>query len=62
MFLIIKHVLPTMQKQRSGVITNISSTISIAANSSVRGSSKDQTDGEGQTAYRVSKAGVNSLT
>ena len=62
MFLIIKHVLPIMQKQRSGVITNISSTISIAANTSVRESLKEQADGEGQTAYRVSKTGVNSLT
>ena len=51
-----------MQKQRSGVITNISSTISIAANTSVRESLKEQADGEGQTAYRVSKTGVNSLT
>ena len=62
MFLIIKHVLPIMQKQRSGVITNISSTISIAANSDVRGSSVNKNDGEGQTAYRVSKTGVNALT
>ena len=62
MFLIIKYVLPIMQKQRSGVITNISSTISIAANTSVRGSTNDQSEGEGQTAYRVSKTGVNSLT
>ena len=62
MFLIIKHVLPIMHNQRSGIITNISSTISIAANSSVRGNSADQHDGEGQTAYRVSKSGVNSLT
>jgi len=62
MFLIIKHVLPIMQKQRSGVITNISSTISIAANTSVRDSSNDKNDGEGQAAYRVSKVGVNSLT
>jgi NAD(P)-dependent dehydrogenase (short-subunit alcohol dehydrogenase family) len=62
MFLIIKYVLPIMQKQRSGVITNISSTISIAANTSVRGSTDDQSEGEGQTAYQVSKSGVNSLT
>ena len=62
MFLIIKYVLPIMQKQRSGVITNISSTISIALNSNVRGSSSNQNNGEGQTAYRVSKTGVNSLT
>ena len=62
MFLMIKNVLPTMQKQRSGVITNISSTISIAGNSSVHGNSKNQGDREGQTAYRVSKSGVNSLT
>ena len=62
MFLIIKYVLPIMQKQRSGVITNISSTISIAANTSVRDSSDDQKEGEGQIAYQVSKTGVNSLT
>ena len=62
MFLIIKHVLPNMQKQRSGVITNISSTISIAANTNVRGSSTDYNEGQGQIAYRVSKTGVNSLT
>ena len=62
MFLIIKCVLPIMQKQRKGVITNISSTISIAANTSVRDSSDDQKEGEGQIAYRVSKTGVNSLT
>ena len=62
MFLMIKNVLPIMQKQRSGVITNISSTISIAGNSSARGNEKFQGDGEGQIAYQVSKSGVNSLT
>jgi NAD(P)-dependent dehydrogenase (short-subunit alcohol dehydrogenase family) len=62
MFLMIKNVLPIMQKQRSGVITNISSTISIAGNSTVRGNEKNLGNGEGQTAYRVSKSGVNSLT
>ena len=62
MFLIIKYVLPIMQKQRSGVITNISSTISIAGNSSVRGNKNINGDEEGQTAYRVSKSGVNTLT
>ena len=62
MFLIIRHVLPIMQKQRSGVITNISSTISIAAGTNVRGISADQNEREGQIAYRVSKTGVNSLT
>ena len=62
MFLVIKHVLPIMQKQSSGVITNISSTISIAANTKVRGSFADQNEGQGQIAYRVSKTGVNSLT
>ena len=46
MFLMIKNVILIMQKQRSGVITNISSTISIAGNSSVRGNSKNQGDGE----------------
>jgi len=62
MFLIIKYVLPIMQKQRSGVITNISSTISIAENTNVRGSAGDQNKGEGQIAYQVSKTGVNALT
>lgn len=61
MFLIIKNVLPVMQEMKSGVITNISSTISIAGNSKVRGSIKNK-NAEGQTAYTVSKAGVNTLT
>ena len=42
MFLMIKNVIPIMQKQRSGVIINISSTISIAGNSSVHGNLKNQ--------------------
>ena len=62
MYLMIKMTIPIMQKQRSGVITNISSTISIAGNSSVRGPKSNQDNGEGQTAYRVSKSGVNTLT
>ena len=62
MLLTAKYVLPIMQKQRSGVITNISSMLSIASDIGVRGSSNDQTAGQGQIAYRVSKTGVNSLT
>jgi len=62
MFLIIKNVLPVMQEKKSGVITNISSTISIAGNTKVRGSVKEKNNAEGQTAYTVSKAGVNTLT
>ena len=62
MFLMIKNTLPIMQNQRFGVITNISSTISISGNTSVKGNSKKSGDEEGQTAYRVSKSGVNSLT
>lgn len=62
MLLTAKYVLPIMQKQRSGVITNISSMISITSDTGVRGSAGDQTEGQGQIAYRVSKTGVNSLT
>jgi len=63
MFLIIKYALPIMQKQRFGVITNISSTISISPDTNVRGvSSFHKIAEEGQIAYRISKTGVNSLT
>ncbi len=62
MLLTTKHVLPIMQKQRSGVITNISSMISITSDTVVRGSSGDPTEGQGQIDYRVSKTGVNFLT
>lgn len=48
MFLTIKHVLPVMRQQKSGVIVNISSTSSIAAGPALT--------------YRVSKTSVNSLT
>lgn len=62
MLLTAKAALPIMRKQRSGVITSISSMISITDESVVRGSAADQTAGQGQVAYRVSKTGVNSLT
>lgn len=60
MLLTAKHVLPVMQKQRSGVITNISSMLSVTSDSNVKGSAIDES--HGQVAYRVSKTGVNSLT
>ena len=62
MLLTAKAALPIMRKQRSGVITSISSMISITDESAVRGSAADQTAGQGQVAYRVSKTGVKSLT
>ena len=62
MLLTAKAVLPAMRKQRSGVITSISSMISITSDSVVKGSSADPGQGQGQVAYRVSKSGVNSLT
>ncbi|MEM7226411.1 MAG: SDR family oxidoreductase [Pseudomonadota bacterium] len=62
MLLMAKQVLPVMQAQRAGVITNISSMLSITSDSTVEASSCDPTAGEGQIAYRVSKSGVNSLT
>lgn len=48
MFLVTKHVLPVMRRQRSGVIVNISSTSSIAAGPMLT--------------YRTSKASVNAFT
>lgn len=48
MFLTCKHVLPVMRNQRSGVITNISSTASICSSRPL--------------AYKVSKAGINAMT
>jgi NAD(P)-dependent dehydrogenase (short-subunit alcohol dehydrogenase family) len=48
MFMTCKHVLPVMRRQKSGVITNISSIASIAAMP--------------LAAYKISKAGVNALT
>ena len=49
MFLCCKHVLPTMQHQRSGVITNVSSTAALWSDDAF-------------AAYNTSKAGVNGLT
>ncbi|MEM7119757.1 MAG: SDR family oxidoreductase [Pseudomonadota bacterium] len=60
MLLTAKSVLPAMQEQRSGVIINISSMLSVTSDSDVKGSAIDES--HGQVAYRVSKTGVNSLT
>lgn len=48
MFMTIKHALPVMRKQRSGVILNISSTSSICARQTL--------------AYKTSKGAVNTMT
>lgn len=50
MFLTCKHALPYMEKQGSGVITNISSVNSIRSSAAIA------------IAYSASKAGVNALT
>ena len=62
MLLTAQQVLPAMRDQRAGVITNLSSLISITSDVHVRGSAVDQGEGVGQVAYRVSKSAVNSLT
>ena len=48
-FLTCKHVLPTMRRQESGAIINISSLAAVAATTDL-------------TAYKISKAGLNALT
>ncbi len=59
----IKQVLPIMQAQRSGVIINISTIISITSDSLIYSRGNDNPfDENGIIAYRVSKSGVNSLT
>ena len=62
MLLTTQKVLPVMHKQGSGVVTNLSSMISITSDVVVKGSAVDQSEGAGQVAYRVSKSAVNSLT
>jgi NAD(P)-dependent dehydrogenase (short-subunit alcohol dehydrogenase family) len=47
-FLTIKHVLPVMQRQKSGVITNISSTASVCTGRTLT--------------YKTAKAGINAMT
>ena len=49
MFLTIKHVLPVMRAQKSGAITNISSTASLCTRPTM-------------LAYKTGKAGVNAMT
>jgi NAD(P)-dependent dehydrogenase (short-subunit alcohol dehydrogenase family) len=49
MFLTIKHVLPVMRAQKSGVIINVSSIVSISSRPT-------------SLAYKTAKAGVNAMT
>jgi len=62
MLLTAKHVLPIMQTQGGGVITNISSIISITSDAVVYGGEDLAEDSDQIIGYRVSKTGVNSLT
>ena len=61
MFLACKQVLPAMQARRRGTIINMSSIMSLCADSHVTAASEDPA-GAGSLAYKVSKSGVNALT